>query len=464
MNNKIRIAAFVLALSMLSFTACSDSSSGTDTAADPSASSSMHSKTKHKKSDEGKSESKTDSSVSAADESSAADSSSSSESSASANSNSSAGISDIKIIKTASGDSLSSGSTTVTIGSKKIDVSGAYVIDGKSVELTGGTYSSSDTDQNVFLVINGGSLKISNAKIVKTGDASKNDSKRSSDVSDDYNFYGINSVILVVGEESSAEISDCIITSDCSGANAVFSTAGAKADVNNVQITTTGNSSRGVYATYGGVINADHVDITTSGAHCAPIATDRGGGHVTVTNSKVQCSGDGSPCIYSTGEIKAENVVGVSTGAQAAVIEGKNSITMTNCDFTVSGGNNGVMLYQSMSGDASDKDATANCSTLTMTGTTIRNSTDGSMFYITNTTSVINLEGGNTLECKNGKLVDAAAGRWGKDGSNGGELSLNIKGDKLSDSVTADDISSVAVNVLDGGEFKGKTSGEVMVG
>ncbi len=451
MNNKIRIAAFVLALSMLSFTACSDSSESKNTTQDPSVSSSMHSS---------ETESNADSSGSSADgSSSAADSSSST-----ADSNSSAGVSDIKLIETASGDSLSSGSTTVTIGSKRIDVSGAYVIDGKSVELTGGTYTSSDTDQNVFLVINGGSLKISNAKIVKTGDASKSDSKRSSDVSDDYNFYGINSVILVVGEESSVEISDCIITSDCSGANAVFSTAGAKADVNNVQITTTGNSSRGVYATYDGTINADHVDITTSGAHCAPIATDRGGGHVTVTNSKVQCSGDGSPCIYSTGEIKAENVVGVSTGAQAAVIEGKNSITMTKCDFTVSGGNNGVMLYQSMSGDASDKDATANCSTLTMTGTTIRNSTDGAMFYITNTTSVINLEGGNTLECKNGKLVDAAAGRWGKDGSNGGELSLNIKDDKISDSVTADDISSVAVNVLDGGEFKGETSGEVMVG
>lgn len=451
MNNKIRIAAFVLALSMLSFTACSDSSKSKDTTQDPSVSSSMHSS---------ETESNADSSGSSADgPSSAADSSSST-----ADSNSSAGVSDIKLIETASGDSLSSGSTTVTIGSKRIDVSGAYVIDGKSVELTGGTYTSSDTDQNVFLVINGGSLKISNAKIVKTGDASKSDSKRSSDVSDDYNFYGINSVILVVGEESSAEISDCIITSDCSGANAVFSTAGAKADVNNVQITTAGNSSRGVYATYDGTINADHVDITTSGAHCAPIATDRGGGHVTVTNSNVQCSGDGSPCIYSTGEIKAENVVGVSTGAQAAVIEGKNTITMTKCAFTVSGGNNGVMLYQSMSGDASDKDATANCSTLTMTGTTIRNSTDGAMFYITNTTSVINLEGGNTLECKNGKLVDAAAGRWGKDGSNGGELSLNIKDDKISDSVTADDISSVAVNVLDGGEFKGETSGEVMVG
>ena len=380
-------------------------------------------------------------------------------------SSSDAGVSGIRILEaSADNTALSAGSATVTIGSKSIDLSGAYIVDGVDAEITGGTYASSESDQNVFLVINGGSLKISGAEIVKTGDASTSDSKRSSDVSDDYNFYGINSVVLVVGEGSSAELTDCTITSDCSGANAVFSTAGATVDVSNVKISTTGNSSRGVYATYEGTINADHVDITTSGAHCAPIATDRGGGYVTVTNSKVQCSGDGSPCIYSTGEIKAENVVGVSTGAQAAVIEGKNSITMTNCDFTVSGGNNGVMLYQSMSGDAADSDATANCSTLTMSGTTIRNGTDGPMFYITNTTSVIDLNGGNDLECSNGQLVNAATGRWGKDGSNGGNLSLNIKGDSISDSVTADDISSVAVNILDGGEFTGETSGEVMVG
>ena len=377
----------------------------------------------------------------------------------------SAGVSDIQIFEaSANNTALSSGSATVTIGNKSIDLSGAYIIDGIDAEITGGTYTSSESDQNVFLVINGGSLKISNAEIVKTGDASTNDSKRSSDVSDDYNFYGINSVILVVGEDSSAEITDCTITSDCSGANAVFATASGEANVSNVQISTTGNSSRGVYATYEGVINADHVDITTSGAHCAPIATDRGGGYVTVTNSTVQCSGDGSPCIYSTGEIKVENVVGTATGAQAAVIEGKNSITMTGCDFTVSGGNNGVMLYQSMSGDAADKDATASTSTLTMSGTTIRNNTDGAMFYITNTTSVIELNGGNTLESANGQLVNAATGRWGSDGSNGGDLSLNITGDSISDSVTADDISSVAVNVLDGGAFSGETSGEVMVG
>ncbi|WP_051540261.1 hypothetical protein [Ruminococcus sp. FC2018] len=373
-----------------------------------------------------------------------------------------AGVSDINIVQASSSNtSLSSKSVLVTIGNKKVDLSGAYVVDGITAEIIGGTYRSDTADQNVFLVINGGKLKLSNAEIIKTGNASQNDSKRSSDVSDDYNFYGINSIILVVGEESSAEISNCKLTSDCSGANAVFSTSGAKVNVNNVLVSTTGNSSRGVYATYNGTINADHVDITTTGAHCAPIATDRGGGNVNVTNSVVKCSGDGSPCIYSTGNIKVDNLIGTSTGSQAAVIEGKNSITMLNSKLTASGGNNGVMLYQSMSGDASDKDAKASVSTLEMTNSTITNNSKGPMFYITNTTSVINLNGGNTLTSENGELVNAATGRWGKDGSNGGKLTINIAKDTLSDSISADDISSVTVQTSDNGRFNGKTSGNV---
>ena len=137
---------------------------------------------------------------------------------------------------------------------------------------------------------------------------------------------------------------------------------------------------------------------------------------------------------------------------------------MINCNFTVSGsGNNGVMLYQSMSGDAADSDATASVSTLTMTNTTITSDLDGPMFYITNTNSVINLNGGNTLTAKSGDLVSAGTGRWGKDGSNGGKLTLNLSGESYSDTITADDISSVTVNLSDGAEFTGNTSGSVKV-
>lgn len=377
----------------------------------------------------------------------------------------SVGSSNIEILEADAGNtSLSSEDAPVTIGGKTISLSGAYVVDGVDAVISGGSYETSESDTNVFLVINGGHLTISNAKITKTGDAGANDSTRTSDVSEDYNFYGINSVILVVGEDSSAELRDCVITSDCSGANAIFATAGANVSAENVEITTTGNSSRGVYATYEGVIEASHMSITTSGAHCAPIATDRGGGYVTVRDSLVSCSGDGSPCIYSTGEIVVENVVGTSTGAQAAVIEGKNSITLTGCSFTVTGsGNNGVMLYQSMSGDAADSDATANVSTLTMQDTTITVDNGGPLLYVTNTSSVVNLCGGNTLSSANGVFASAATGRWGSDGSNGGTLTIHTAGDSITQELNADGISSIVVLTSDGAEVTGSTNGSVTV-
>ncbi|MCD7727254.1 MAG: hypothetical protein LUH57_02775 [Ruminococcus sp.] len=375
-----------------------------------------------------------------------------------------AGASNIEISDAQSTNTtLTSGSATVTIGDKQITLNGAYIIDGIEAEIVGGSYESTSSDQNVFLVINGGSLEISNAVINKTGDASSNDSERTSDVSDDYNFYGLNSVILVVGEGSSAEIENCTINSESSGANAIFATESAEVDVENVEITTNGNSSRGVYATYEGEIEAEHLTITTSGAHCAPIATDRGGGYVSVEDSIVTSSGDGSPSVYSTGEIYVENVIGTSGDAQAAVIEGKNSITMVNCEFTVNGGSNAVMLYQSMSGDAADSDATSSCSTLTMKDTTITNNSDGVVFYITNTSSIINLSGTNTFSGSADELISAATGNWGNSGSKGGTLTLNADGQTLTGSISADDISSVSVTLSNGSTLTGSTSGSVTV-
>ncbi len=369
---------------------------------------------------------------------------------------------DFEILEaSADNTSLSSGSATVSISSKSISLSGAYVVDGIDAVITGGTYKSTASDQNVFLVINGGSLTISNAEIVKSGDAGASDSTRTSDVSDDYNFYGINSVVLCVGDGSSVNISECTISSSSSGANAVFATDEAEITASNLIITTDGNSSRGVYATYDGVINADHIEITTSGAHCAPIATDRGGGSVTVSNSTVTCSGDGSPCIYSTGDITVTNVVGTADGAQACVIEGKNTITMTDCSFSSTNANNGAMLYQSMSGDAADSDAASSVSILTMTNSSITSDSDGAMFYITNTTAEIHLNGGNTLTTASGTLVNAATGNWGSSGKNGGTLTL-YSSDDLTEAITADSISSIAV-ILSGATLTGTTSGSVTV-
>ncbi len=66
--------------------------------------------------------------------------------------------------------------------------------------------------------------------------------------------------------------------------------------VSNTKIKTTGKAnSRGLDATYGGKINANKVKISTKGRSLCSCATDRGGGTVTVKNSKVATKGTGSP-------------------------------------------------------------------------------------------------------------------------------------------------------------------------
>ena len=42
-------------------------------------------------------------------------------------------------------------------------------------------------------------------------------------------------------------------------------------------------------------------------------------------------NGDGSPCLYSTGQITVSGLTGQANGAQAIVVEGKNHATVAGC-------------------------------------------------------------------------------------------------------------------------------------
>lgn len=359
---------------------------------------------------------------------------------------------------------LSAGTWTGQIGDKTVTLNGAYIVDGIDAVIEGGTWTSEEADQTVFLVVNGGSLTIKDAAVVKTGGGESGSADAGGGGSDDYNFYGLNSAIVCVGEDSTVNIEHCTVDTDAEGANAVFATDSSNITVSNLEINTLQNSSRGLYATYGGTITAETVSIITQGAHCAPLATDRGGGTVTVTGTDnyLEAHGDGSPCIYSTGSISVEGATGSSEQAQTLVIEGKNQVSLKDCYLTSSSENDGIMLYQSMSGDAADKDASSSVSTLTMEDTTIDYQGDGPLLYVTNTTTEVSISG-CTFKNAGSQFVSAATGRWGSDGSNGGSLTLTIDGQSVDGEIAADSISSVLVKLVNGGTFDGTTSGDVTV-
>lgn len=311
-----------------------------------------------------------------------------------------------------------------------------------SKSLSNKTVSSTTSDESAILVNNGSELKASGLTIKKSGDTSNTENSE---------FYGINSGILVE-KNSSALIKNSVIKTTANGANAIFST-GEKSEitVKNTKISTTGNSSRGLDATYGGTINAQEVTINTQGQHCAAVATDRGEGTITATSSTLNTNGKGSPCVYSTGNITVSNSKGLATNSSCAVIEGKNSITLNNSKLTSYGlgrtddgiDNCGVMIYQSMSGDADTGTGTFTSKNSTLSISKKSSAYKSSpMFFITNTNAVINLTN-TTLNYGSNKLliVSGNSGEWGTSGSNGGTVTLNANKQTLTGDITVDNIS-----------------------
>ncbi len=350
-----------------------------------------------------------------------------------------------------SGNTIYSGSAYVSYvynsNTTTVSISAAYLIDGVTVEIDSGTYASasSSSDQVVFLVVNGGKLTVTGTSsspvtITKTGSAA------SGQVGDDYNFYGINSAIVVAGSSSSATLEYVDIQTDANGANAVMSTNGATITISNSTITSEGDAgARGLHATYDGIINASNVEITTQGSSCAAIATDRGGGTITATSMTLETNSAGSPLIYSTDSITVTNSTGSANKAQMVVVEGGSEAHLTDCTFTCSGDGNrtaasesnssshvvdacGIFIYQSVSGDSSegtDYFSATDCS-LTVTGSSIP------MFYLTNITAEITLSGNTLTQASSSDyFIMCEESDWGTDGSNGATVTLDITGQDL---------------------------------
>ncbi len=325
--------------------------------------------------------------------------------------------------------------------------------------ITSGEFSSTNADENAISASGDITATLSGIEVTKTGD---------SDGGDNTSFYGTNSAIIAKGG-ASLTIKNANITTDANGANGVFSYGGSATTNNSSSdgttvnifdstITTSMNNSGGIMTTGGGVMNAENLTITTAGTSSAAIRSDRGGGTVTVNKGTYKTTGKGSPAIYSTADITVKNATLEATASEGAIIEGKNSITLENVTLTDTNSElNGqsttyknIFLYQSMSGDAATGQAvfTAKNSTIT--------TNKGDSFYVTNTTAEINLENNTIINNDDtGNFLRIQKDSWGKTGSNGGAVTLNMTNQKATGNIVVDSISKLTMSLTSGSSFSG---------
>lgn len=288
-------------------------------------------------------------------------------------------------------------------------------------------------------------LSISHVSLDKTGDTSNTESS---------DFTGLNAALVTTN--GGINVLDADISTNANGANAVFATGNNSViHISDTVINTVKDASRGLDATYGGTIIGDNLNINTKGVHCAALATDRGEGIINVKNSILNTAGTGSPLLYSTGNISLSSSSGTATGSSIGVIEGKNSLQIRDCDLSsyaygrVNSGIDscGVMIYQSMSGDAS-----IGVGNFTATNSKLHISSDSEvyktapMFFITNTNAIISLTS-TTLDYGSNILIRATGntGEWGTSGSNGGKLNFTANSETLKGNIELDSISSINI-------------------
>ena len=328
-----------------------------------------------------------------------------------------------------------------------------------------GTYDSSTANQNALLATGDITATVSNVTVTKSGD---------SDGGDSTSFYGNNSAILAKAG-ANLVLKNITVTTNATGANGVFSYGGSASTnnsssdgttvtISDSKITTTKDNSGGIMTTGGGKMVASNLTINTAGTSSAAIRSDRGGGTVTVDGGTYTTTGQGSPTIYSTANITVSNASLVAKASEGVVIEGSNSVTLNNCDLTDSNTKlNGqsttyknIFLYQSMSGDASSNGGgsfTASDSKIT--------TTKGDTFYVTNTTATIDLTNNTiTNSDTSGNFLRVQKDAWGKSGSNGGAVTLNMNNQKATGNIVVDSISTLVMAMKSGSSYTGTINGD----
>ena len=323
----------------------------------------------------------------------------------------------------------------------------------EDTEVDGETYTSTGDDENA-LRVDGAAVTLKDITIEKTAGSSSN--------TEDGDFYGQNAGLLVLNG-ATATITGATVNTSVTNGNGVFSYGeGTVVNISDSTIRTTENNSGGIQTTGGGTMNAANLDVETQGNSAAAIRSDRGGGTVKVDGGSYVTNGTGSPAIYCTADISVSDATLTANASEGVVVEGKNSVALTDCDVTGNMSNtyNGdsdenihcIMIYQSMSGDADVGEAAFSAEGGSITAKT------GDMFYITNTDCEITLKD-VAFTLANDVFLrvegNSSSRGWGTEGANGGDVTLTADSQEFTGNILVDEISSLVLTMKNGTSYEG---------
>lgn len=334
--------------------------------------------------------------------------------------------------------------------SSSVSYSSVYTY-SEDTTVSNASLSSTGTDENICLIQDGASVTFDAVSFSRVSSDSTG--------GDDASFYGVGASILTY--EGNAYIKDSTIVSSAKGGAGVFSYGDGVSYVADTTIVTELDTAGGIHAAGGGTLYAYDLNVSTAGGSSAAIRSDRGGGTMVVDGGTYLASGSGSPAVYCTADIAVNNATLSATGSEAICIEGLNTLSLYDCDLSGNMKDDSqndttwtVTLYQSQSGDSEIGE-----SQFRMVGGSLTSS-NGGLFYTTNTESSFVLEGVDLNPCSDSEFLLMCAGNanergWGSTGSNGAvtnftAISQELEGDVIYDSISDLDFYLTSSSTLKG--------------
>lgn len=308
---------------------------------------------------------------------------------------------------------------------------GAYTLNGGTANLPSLTETTSVSNQSGIFVYSSGSLTVGKVTISTSGNSTN------TTISDQY---GGNAGILAGSASTKGTItitgsSNSVVTTG-NVANGLLATyTGSSVTMLGGSITCSGANAHGVDVTYGGSVTISNVTVVSSNDNSSAVATDYGGGYVTVYGGSVRAADTNatghSAGVYSTGIITVENSTVASVTDCGGVIDGANSIILTNTSMI--GSAEGMKLWKTAP-------ATGPATVIVNGGSLTVSNGDG--FYITGTAGnaawgTVTVLGGATISASSGNIVNTDSGSLANFTASGETLSGNFIADSTSTNLIA---------------------------
>ena len=304
-------------------------------------------------------------------------------------------------------------------------------------------YESTMGGKNVVFVSAGNSI-LKNCTFKKSGNSTYVDAFK----------YGTNAAIIV--NNGSLEIDGGNVSTSGKHANGIFSYDMGIITINDVKIDTLSDNSSGIVSSFGGNIMAKNLSVDTNGISSYAISAIEDNSKITINGGTYETNGKNSPIVYSSGNVIINDAKLVSTASEGIHVEKNGNVTLNN--VKVIDNNNiinekldsyrNIFLYNSEDdiGEVifSSKDSSIQTSR-------------GDSFVVTNTKAVINLEH-NEINNDDGAFLVIRSSTFGKTGSNGGNVSLNMVKQKVKGKVVVDNISSLSLDMKDGSVLLGSVN------